>query len=302
MLERVAMEMPTVATQEVERALVRLERRRRYAAHRRGLVAAWEARRQALARSARQLLQEQAAAEGKLLLREREAALLRAHREELRVELELLEAARGEREEEERAQAAERAAMEASLAEAKRRKDQAAHAHKKALVERYRGEKHAAAEEEAARAEAELACAEAARLAQAERNLERVLYRAEQLRARQLARAEVEEQARRLGEEAERRLMRVRDAALERMNVTADPQRAVAPTAASGATAQPRVELFRATGYAEATLMKDMRYKLSLALSNAGLRGTEYGRNVLTSARLGAPLRPDAIETQIKLG
>ena len=48
--------------------------------------------------------------------------------------------------------------------------------------------------------------------------------------------------------------------------------------------------------------MKDMRYKLGLALSNAGLRQTDYGRQILTSARLGAPTRPDAIESSIKLG
>eukprot|EP00966_Prymnesium_polylepis_P070141 1630625-Prymnesium_polylepis.1 len=80
---------------------------------------------------------------------------------------------------------------------------------------------------------------------------------------------------------------------------------------------------------------KDMRYKLGLALSNAGvraparpasrcllalppvqtraespvrsliwqLRHTEYGRQMLTSANFGAPAaRPDAIESTIKFG
>ena len=48
--------------------------------------------------------------------------------------------------------------------------------------------------------------------------------------------------------------------------------------------------------------MKDMRYKLGIALSNAGLRDTEYGRQMLTSAKFGAAARPDAIESGIKFG
>ena len=39
------------------------------------------------------------------------------------------------------------------------------------------------------------------------------------------------------------------------------------PWGISAAESQPRVELFRVQGYSEKTLMKDMRYKLGLALA-----------------------------------
>ena len=96
--------------------------------------------------------------------------------------------------------------------------------------------------------------------------------------------------------------MRVREAALERMNVAADPERAVGPTAASSATVLARDELFPVHGYADETLMKDMRFKLGHALRNAGIHDTNYARELLASNRWGAPSRPDAVTTNFSFG
>lgn len=111
-----------------------------------------------------------------------------------------------------------------------------------------------------------------------------------------MAQARIEE------EEAQARLQRVREKVVAAMGITADSERATGATAASLATCQPKVELFPVHGYSEQTLMKDIRYKLGIALSNAGLRHTEYGRTILTSDKFGIALRPDAIESAIKLG
>ena len=63
-----------------------------------------------------------------------------------------------------------------------------------------------------------------------------------------------------------------------------------------------REELFPVYGYADDTLMKDMRFKLGHALRNAGLNGTDYARDLLKSERWGGPNRPDAVVTNFSLG
>ena len=95
------------------------------------------------------------------------------------------------------------------------------------------------------------------------------------------------------------RLERVTQAVVERMNLQADPYK---PTYASTATRLANDELFPVYGYADETLMKDMRFKLGHALRNAGLNGTEYARELLLSKRWGAPSRPDAVNTTFQLG
>ena len=89
------------------------------------------------------------------------------------------------------------------------------------------------------------------------------------------------------------RLQRVTELALAQLNVQRDPARAVGPTAASTAPQQAREELFPVHGYADETLMKDMRFKIGHALRNAGLNGTEYARQVCGRsgrARIRRPL------------
>ena len=55
-------------------------------------------------------------------------------------------------------------------------------------------------------------------------------------------------------------------------------------------------------GYADETLMKDMRFKLGHALRNAGLNGTEYARDLLKNERWNKPSRPDAVVTTFSFG
>ena len=68
------------------------------------------------------------------------------------------------------------------------------------------------------------------------------------------------------------------------------------------AVAHARDELFTVYGYADDTLMKDMRFKLGHALRNAGLNGTEYARELLKADRWGGPSRPDAVVTTFAFG
>ena len=302
LLERAVIELPGLSAEQIESRLDRRARKRGYAQRRRGLLVAWEARRQAAGRSARVLLQEQAATEGREQVQRGEAEALEAHRQALQAELMVLEQAKAAREAEEAVERKERETLQEAVAEARLRRADAERAHKRALIEQYRAEKAEISEIEAARALATAAEAEQERLQQAERNLDRVQFRAEQLQHRQQLAAVQREAERVAAEETAKRLQRVRDNVVASMNIASDPARVAQATAASAALTQPRVELFRVNGYSEQTLMRDMRYKLSIALSNAGLTQTNYGRQVLTSAALGAPSRPDAIESSIKLG
>lgn len=243
-----------------------------------------------------------AASEGRLKLRRDEREALEARRRELHETLAVLEKVKAQRDAEAAVEAeAAREAAEA-LAEAQRAKFEAERAHKKALIAAYQQEQEEAAREAALIALEEEAARQAERLAQAEYNLKRVEYRIEcDERKREARRAQLEHE-RLLGEEQAERLMRVREQAIERMGVEADPERAVGPTAASSATVLARDELFPVHGYADDTLMKDVRFKLGHALRNAGLNGTDYARELLASNRWGAPNRPDAVRTNFQLG
>ena len=57
--------------------------------------------------------------------------------------------------------------------------------------------------------------------------------------------------------------------------------------------------LFQQTGFTADNLMKDMRYKLSFILSEAGLQNTEYGKRVIQAAPHQAP-RKDTVSSHFK--
>lgn len=303
LLARLRLELPGQPLDLLEGRLSALGRRRAYATRRRALLVSWDAKKSALVRSARHLMQEQAAAEGKLQLQRAEREALDARRGELHAELAVLERVRAQRQAEEAAEAEAAAAVAAAVADAHKAKAEAERAHKKAMIEAYQLEQEehkreaemVAAEEERARA--------AEQVAVAEYNLKRVTYRAELHAEREKLQAEQKEHERLLGEEQALRLMRVREQAIAAMGVTADPERATGPTAASEAEVFARAELFPVHGYADATLMKDVRFKLGHALRNAGLNGTEYARNLLCDhKRWGGPARPDAIVSNVPFG
>jgi len=72
-----------------------------------------------------------------------------------------------------------------------------------------------------------------------------------------------------------------------RPQVEADFERLIAETAAreirkiTVRDAADQVELFKNPGYTIDGLMKDIRYKVSATLSEAGLHGTSYGQELL---------------------
>eukprot|EP00967_Tisochrysis_lutea_P035943 scaffold43178_cov33-Tisochrysis_lutea.AAC.3 len=226
-------------------------------------------------------------------------AALDARRQHLASELAELEKLRERRRTEEAAEAAEAEALAKQVEEARERRAAAERAHKRALIEEYRREQSSAeqaAEEVRAR---EAAARREEELKQAEHNLERVKYRQEQLQAKIDERRAAAAHAQALGDEQARRLEAVRERAIAAMGDLTDPERLHKPTFASSAAPLPNTVLFAATGYTESTLMKDMRYKLGVALSNAGLANTNYARQILTSEKLTQPRRPDAIVSSV---
>ena len=131
-------------------------------------------------------------------------------------------------------------------------------------------------------------------------------YRAELLAERERARAEMAEAERQMGEEHALKMQQFREAVLAKLDVHADPYK---PTAASQAEhvvqslGEKREKLFPLHGYADATLMKDVRFKIGHALRNAGLNGTEYARKLLNDpTRWGGPSRPDAVVSNFTFG
>ena len=295
LLSRLRLELPHIPPNVIEAQLERLGRRRAYASRRRAMVLQWESRKAALASSARQLLHEHRVSAGKMLLRREEREALAARRRELHATLEVLERAKARREAEAAAEARAAAEVAAALVEAQRAKAEAERAHKKALIARYQEEQQECARLEAVKALEAEADAQAARLERAEHNLRRVQFRIELEERKRAARAEQREHERLIGEAHALQMQRFREHAIAQLGVESDPARATGPTAASSAPPVSHEELFPVTGYADETLMKDMRFKLGHALRNAGLNGTDYARQLLTSSRFGGPTRPDTI-------
>jgi hypothetical protein len=82
--------------------------------------------------------------------------------------------------------------------------------------------------------------------------------------------------------------------------VEADPERLMGGTAASLAEAAPEGRAFAAVhGYSMPQLLKDQRFKVALALADAGLAGTAAGRRAIASATpLQAPRRDNLTAVQ----
>ena len=299
LLERLAIELPHMGRDACERRLDWLARRRRYVAARRALAAAWAAREGALAIEARAAILGQAEKEARAAEEKGAREARRAKAERLHGEVAGIQVERARRDAEAAAEASERERLEGLVAEAARRRHEAERAHKRALIAQYREER----DEEEAREEARRAAgrAEEQRL-EAERaayNLQRVEFRQHQL--------DVKERVRREEAAAQRILDDLHRAAVERAleaaqpDVPDDPTRALRPTAASAAPAEKEAPLFKTTGYSEATLMKDMRFKLGAALSGAGLGQTAYARQLLSHAAIAPAVRRPDVQTHTKL-
>ena len=268
---------------DVELALRLLARQRGLAGRRRALMSAWESRRQTFARACRDLLQELAAQEGQQAAQRDESAAQQDRRALLHRNLASLEAVRAERDEARDAEAAEQAAVQLELDEARRRREDAMRAHQKALIRRRR-DLQAATQRQAAQAEAEAAAAgEEERLQQAEHNLARVQHRHQELHLRLRLRQEKDEHERLLEEETRRRLLLVTERVDARLNVQPDAERTRQPTAASAAPVAGSAELFPVHGYTDQAVMRDMRFRISEALTKAGINDTSYARQTVAA-------------------
>ena len=302
LLSRLRLELPGVPAVLIEARIEKLQRQRSYALRRRAMVAAWEARRGALVRSARQLLQELAESEGRLILKREERKQLDERRAELKSTLKVLEGIRAQREAEKAEQKAAEEERQAALDEAQRAKDEADRSHKKALLATYHQEQAAMAREAALAKLEEEEIKQAERVAQAEYNLKRVQHRIEMENEKRQAQIEKEEHERLLGEEHAMKLMRFHEKVLASLNVPDDPTRVFKDTAATAAQPHAKGGLFPVHGYADETLMKDVRFKLGHALRNAGIHDSDYARQMLNSKQFVRPSRPDAVVSNITFG
>ena len=156
-------------------------------------------------------------------------------------------------------------------------------AHQKALIRRRR-DLQAATQRQAAQAEAEAAVAgEEERLQQAEHNLARVQHRHQELHLRLRLRQEKDEHERLLEEDTRRRLLLVTERVDARLNVQPDAERTRQPTAASAAPVAGSAELFPVHGYTDQAVMRDMRFRISEALTKAGINDTSYARQTIAA-------------------
>ncbi|KAF0852226.1 mitochondrial SMC_prok domain-containing protein [Andalucia godoyi] len=171
----------------------------------------------------------------------------------------------------------------------------------KILVDQYRKSKLEieAAKKEMENAEREIALEESAQLRL--KNTDRVKYRISKLREKQ------EERKRKLAlyeteqKERESRLEALK--ALVKVEVQADPGRAIGPTEATSnkrdVTIDERAAFFSDHGYSDATLFRDPRFKLQAALSDAGLLSTAYARHVMATTKPSSAYRND-MKTTLK--
>ena len=73
-----------------------------------------------------------------------------------------------------------------------------------------------------------------------------------------------------------------------------DPERTKQATIASALEKQKQLQLFKAggDGYTIETLFKDVRFKIGLALRDAGVSGSDHARNILSTLK---PSRPQDV-------
>eukprot|EP00741_Cyanophora_paradoxa_P024655 tig00022099_g23805.t1 len=295
--ERLALEMPARRRMDIEAFHDQHARQRYYHAKRKAALSAWGAAREALAREAERAFAESVREGRERAEREAELRAFEARRGELRERLrgmrEAAEARAAELAELERRQAEE----EAARAEARSAEERAAREARRKLIGEYRAAQRAeqermrAAEEEARRAEEEEARA---------RLLVRGWRRRRGWRRGRRSGAEGggerERAAERERERAEReaRLARLRETVAP--VVESDPARLLRPTAAmvsgeaaaaasaSGSAGPSGKELFPVHGYTVDQLFSDTRFKLTVALREAGLAHMPYAQEMIARA------------------
>ena len=117
---------------------------------------------------------------------------------------------------------------------------------------------------------------------------------------------EEDEQARLEEEEARRRLRLVTERVEAKLNVQSDPERIMAGTAASTAPKASEFDMYPVRGYTDQTLMRDMRFRITEALSRAGLNQTQHARQTVAAlankAAANGGYHRAGLNTTIKLG
>eukprot|EP00898_Chlorokybus_atmophyticus_P001253 jgi/Chlat1/2128/Chrsp17S00186 len=206
------------------------------------------------------------------------------------------EAREGEREKErEREREGERRERERERREKESREEE--QRQRKLLIAAYRDDLAAAEAASAAQVAAEEAEHAHQAALEAARNAERVEYRREEERARAQARAAKAEADTEAEALRERRLDSLR--AQVAPVVSADPERVLQPTAAVAAERMqlPGKAFNPVNGYTTHELMRDQRFKIAVALRDAGLHQTEAGRAAVASAAARAQPRRDQLTT-----
>lgn len=210
---------------------------------------------------------------------------------ERHAELEVLRAERTVREAEQAKQKQEREAMEAAEEAARLEREEQVRQQQKQLLALYHA--HLAAEEAEATQAAErvrIAAAEQVR-ADIEAKKPLVERRQELIAQRRTAAAQREAQEAAAVAAREARLEAIR--ALVVTTAERDPARLVSATAASAAEDASAHPLFRVDGYDMSALLKDSRFRIHMALAEAGMGNSEYGRQVVMAARPAQAPRGD---------
>jgi hypothetical protein len=269
-----------------------LEKARLLSLQRSALLAAFEAERQPRLEAATLALQESDRSAVANFQRAQEAQALAEQQAALHAELDVLRADKAERKAAEAEEERQRAEAQAVEDAARAAREQQVREQQKQLLALYHA--HAAAEAaEALRAQERQRAREAeqarAALEAARPNIER---RQELLVARRQAQQQREAEERQAAREREARLEALR--ALVITTAERDPERLLAATAASSADdSLAQHPLFAVHGYDMSALLKDQRFRIQLALWNAGVHQSEYARAVVAAAPTATQPRPD---------
>lgn len=271
------------------------DRTRAYKIQRAALHTAWEAERGLFISRAR----EELLASDRILVADHARALATEEQQAIQAQLHSeLDVMRVEKAERDAVQAATDARRQQEAAE-----EQAIKAEREAILrEKQRTllqlyHDHLAAEESAQSAQADRdrqAALEETRLA-LELNKPKVERRQEMLQERRAAQARREESDRIAEAEREARLDAIRQ--LVAPSVDRDPSRVLQATQASAAEGDATNPLFAVHGYDMSALLKDKRFRLQLALWNAGVSHTAYAKEMVASAAPAIAPRPDMQST-----
>ncbi|XP_031548675.1 coiled-coil domain-containing protein 148-like [Actinia tenebrosa] len=177
----------------------------------------------------------------------------------------------------------EKASLKAAQAKQKQKREKI-----KEKIKTYEEQKMKEAEEAALRERQRLEELQIKLAEQAELDKERVKFREERLKEKEILKKQALEEAMEAEKEKERRLDKLREQV--EVHVEADPERVLRPTQATQARQASVYDdelelqhpLFNVYGYEDRKVSSDPRLRVEQALRNAGLHQSEYARKILT--------------------